>query len=315
MIMLQQMIILFLIMLVGVVARKKEIITDESSKKLSSIVVNISNPCFIISSVLSDSVIEGKELIITAIIALISYAVLIIIAGFLPIILKVQLSKRGVYRAMIVFTNMGFMGFPIVAGIYGSEALLYGAVFMIPFNVLIYTYGVYVMAKDGDELEEQSVDAVKVKRKFNLKLLINPGTVAVVIALVFYAMNIHMPYVFSKTIDMIGGLTAPLSMMVIGASFIGMDIKSVFTDIKLIMFSVIKLLIVPILFGFILKLFITNQVMIGVTIIMIATPVGSMVPMLASQYGGDVQEGTKGVAVTTIFSVITLSIVSVVLGL
>ena len=319
MIMLQQMIILFLIMLIGVIAGKKEIITRESSRKLSSIVINISNPCFVLTSILNDNTIEGKKLIMIVVASVISYAVLIIIAGVIPSVLRIPISKRGVYKAMIVFNNTGFIGLPIISGMYGSEALLYGAVFTIPFSILIYTYGIYVMTRDNYALEDipdiNNAEGNIHQEKFNLRLLINPGTIAIVFALFFYAINIHLPYVFSKTIDMIGGLAAPLSMMVIGASFIGMDIKSVFGDIKLIEFSIIKLLVVPILGGFILKRFISDSVVFGVAVIMIATPVGSMVPMLASQYGGDVQEGTKGVAVTTIFSVITLSIVSVVLGL
>ena len=147
MVMLQQMIVMFLMMAVGYLCYRKQILTEEVSKKVSAIVVNVANPCMILSSALTDQQMQGKELVQTFAIVVMMYAFLLAMAQLLPGILHIQKESRGAYAAMTVFANIGFMGFPVLAAMYGNGALLYGAVFQIPFNILIYTYGVAVLTR------------------------------------------------------------------------------------------------------------------------------------------------------------------------
>lgn len=304
MIMVQQMVILFMVMLVGLLANKIGILKGESVKKISSLVVNISNPCFVVSSVLGDNTgIKNEYLLTIAIAAIAMYAVLILIAAFIPVILRVPKKDYGVYRAMTVFNNIGFMGLPIISGVYGTGALLYAAVFMLPYNVLIYSYGVYVM-KTGTEGGSG----------FKIKSLINPGVVAAILAIIIYFTHIKMPVVITSTVNMIGNITAPLCMMVIGASFATMDFKKTFADIHLLIFSFIKLIIIPVVGILLLGLFVKDPVLKGICLIMLATPIGSMVPMLATEYGGDEELGATGVAMTSILSVATLALIFVIVG-
>lgn len=297
MVIMQQMFILMIIMMVGLVAQKRNIITDEAGKKLSSLVVNISNPCLIITSVLDGSdMIKRKELLEILMIAIVVYIVLMVIAAFIPVLLRVPESEYGVYRAMTVFSNIGFMGLPLVSAVYGKEALLYAAVFSFPFNFLVYTYGVYVL--QGKEGKIQ---------KIQWKMLLNPGIIATVIAILIYLTDFSLPYIVGSSIDMIGNTTSPLSMMIIGASFANIDFKTVFTNKKLLLFSLIKLVIIPVAGLFVIHYFIDNTVIQGVCLIMLATPVASMVVMLANEYGGDTKLGSAGIAVTSVLSVFTLS--------
>ena len=135
-------------MMTGLLASKLDIIKGEAVKKLTSLVVNITNPCFILSSVIGDEVVDKSELLLMTGISISMFAILIFIAVFLPVILRVPKKSYGVYRAMLVFNNLGFMGAPIISGIYGSKALLLLVTFILPFNVLIYTYGVAVIKDD-----------------------------------------------------------------------------------------------------------------------------------------------------------------------
>ena len=147
MVMLQQMIVMFLMMAVGYLCYRKQILTEEVSRKVSAIVVNVANPCMILSSALTDQQMQGKELVQTLAIVVMMYVFLLVMAQLLPRILCIQKESRGAYAAMTVFANIGFMGFPVLAAMYGNGALLYGAVFQIPFNILIYTYGVAVLTR------------------------------------------------------------------------------------------------------------------------------------------------------------------------
>ncbi len=296
-----QMLVLFLLMLTGYYSLKKSILNQEASKKISSLIVNITNPAFIISGVITDNRIGGiKELITVVFISVGMYIGLIVIAEILPRLLRIEQSNRGLYKAMIVFSNIGFMGFPIISAIFGREVLLYGAVFILPYNILAYTYGINVISNSEN-------------KTFNVKNIINPGVIACVIAIFIFILNIKLPSFAINTINSIAGLTTPLSMIVIGISLGTLSFKDLFTDIKLYIFSFIKLIIIPIISFFILKFVSDDNVIIGTTIIMLSTPIGSMTAMLATEYNGNSKLASKAIIVTTIISVITIPLVTLIL--
>lgn len=305
MLLLQQMVVLFILMGVGFLCYKLEIITDEVSRKLSSIVVNIANPALILTGCMGESKIQGKELLLIAALVVIVYAVLVILAMILPGVLRIDKKSRGTYQAMTVFSNIGFMGFPVVSALYGSSALLYASLFTIPYNILIYTYGVSAMSVDK---------STSWKDSFSLKRVLNVGVIACIVTIVVYLLQIPIPEFIKTTTTQLSNLTAPLSMMVIGASLATMDIRELFTDGKLLLFSAIKLLVIPVAGVLLIKQFISNDVICGVCLVMLATPVGSMTAMLAQQYEGDYEMAAKGVALTTILSVITMPVVSMLVG-
>ena len=114
----------------------------------------------------------------------------------------------------------------------------------------------------------------------------------------------------SQVFDMLADMTAPLSMMVIGASFGQMSVREMATDLRLLVFSGIKLLLIPIGGMWILSKFVDNSMLLGVCMVMLATPVGSMTAMLAQQYNCDSELASKGVALTTLLSVATIPLVS-----
>lgn len=315
MIAVRQMTVLFLLMIVGFFAFHKDILSEEVNKKISSIVVNIANPAMIISSVLGDnSAISAKDITLVILISIIFYVSLILLSFILPWLLRVNRSSRNTYSLMLVFSNIGFMGMPMIKGMVGEEGLLYGAIFLIPFNVLIYTYGVAMMQGEQKETQAQEErEKAKSRKKAwwkKIKSIFNLGVIACVVAIVIFAFQIPVPLVFAEFFDMLGDLTAPLSMLVIGASFHLLKPEDLLGDKRLIFYMLLKLLAVPIGGMALVTIFISNKVMLGVILIMLATPVASMVPMLAQEYGGDIETGTKAVAVSTLLSVFTIPIVS-----
>lgn len=304
MLLLQQMIIMFLLMSVGFVGSKIGMITEETSKRLSAIVVNIANPAMILVSGISDERMEGRELLSLTVVILAIYAVLLLLAYLLPALLRVDPKSRGVYQAMTVFSNIGFMGYPIIAALYGSSAVLYGALYSIPFNILIYTFGVSALRKKENGAE---------KKKLSLKEVLNIGVITSIISLILYLWQIRVPGFLTDTLSYLGNLTAPLSMMVIGASMTSISLRELFTDVRLLLFSLIKLLLIPVLGMLLIRQVVTNEVICGVFMIMLATPAGSMTAMLAQEYDGDYETASRGVTLTTLLSVITMPVVSLLL--
>ncbi len=304
---LQQMIVLFIIMGIGFAAYKHNMITSETRGKLSSIVVNIANPALILSSVSGETVnIKNMELLKTLGIAVVVFFILIVLAAVIPRVIGTEQSSRGVYSAMTVFSNIGFMGFPIISEIYGNEALLYGSIFLLPYNILIYTYGINLMDKEENKQEEPEIQWRKI---------FNNGVIACIITLILFFTKIPVPYVAAKTIEMVSSLTAPLSMMVIGASLAVISFKEMITDTKLILFVMIRQFILPISLSLLVFSVLTNRMLCGVCMIMLSTPVGSMTSMLAEEYNGNYELASKGVAITTIVSVISLPAVSYIINL
>lgn len=308
MILLKQMLILFLIMLVGFICRKKKIISNEGSKVLSAIVVNVANPALILSaSINKESFVKGKELLFVALLSLGIYAFLLIVSKLVVLLLRVNSKEAGTYRVMTVFSNIGFMGFPLISAVYGSDALLYASFFLIPYNVLIYTWGISAMTNDNQK--ETSGNKIAWNKIMNI------GVIACIITIIIYLSQIRVPDFIESTITSISNLTAPLSMIVIGDSIALMDVKKLITDKKLIIFAIVKQIFIPIIGVLIIKSMNISFEMIGVCLVMLATPVGSMTAMLAQQYEGDYEFASKGVALTTLMSVATIPLVSMILGM
>lgn len=305
MVMLQQMTVMFLMMAVGYLCYKKQILTEEVSKKVSAIVVNVANPCMILSSALTDQKMQGKELLQTLAIVALMYVFLLVLAQLLPKILRIRKESRGAYAAMVVFANIGFMGFPILSAMYGNGALLYGSVFQIPFNILIYTYGVAVLTRKPDACERPELDRIEM-----LKKIFNIGVIACIAAMFIYFLRIPVPSFLQAFITNLGNLTAPLSMMIIGASLAQMPLKELFLDGKLLVFSLVKLLLLPAIWMLMVNRLAEQEILRGVCLVMMATPAGSMTAMLAQQYGGDYETASRGVALTTVLSVITMPVLA-----
>ena len=348
MVMLQQMIVMFLMMAVGYLCYRRQILTEEVSKKVSAIVVNVANPCMILSSALTYQQMQGKELVQTLAIVVIMYVFLLVMAQLLPRILCIQKESRGAYAAMTVFANIGFMGFPVLAAMYGNGALLYGAVFQIPFNILIYTYGVAVLTrkpgacakteqdvkaepngKTGERQDAQGITAAVNGKSENIengseqqgklqgtveivKKIFNIGVIACIAAMLLYFLQTPVPSFLQAFITKLGNLTAPLSMMIIGASLAQMPLKELFLDKKLLLFSLVKLLLLPAVWMIMVNRVAEQEILRGVCLVMMATPAGSMTAMLAQQYGGDYETASRGVALTTVLSVITMPLLAAV---
>ena len=364
MVMLQQMIVMFLMMAVGYLCYRKQILTEEVSRKVSAIVVNVANPCMILSSALTDQQMQGKELVQTLAIVVMMYVFLLVMAQLLPRILCIQKESRGAYAAMTVFANIGFMGFPVLAAMYGNGALLYGAVFQIPFNILIYTYGVAVLTrkpgacakaeqdvkaepdvksevdvkaesdvkaepngKTGERQDAQGITATVNGMSENIengseqqgklqgtveivKKIFNIGVIACITAMLLYFLQTPVPSFLQAFITNLGNLTAPLSMMIIGASLAQMPFKELFLDKKLLLFSLVKLLLLPAVWMIMVNRVAEQEILRGVCLVMMATPAGSMTAMLAQQYGGDYETASRGVALTTVLSVITMPLLA-----
>lgn len=305
-IVIQQMLVLLVMMLVGYVTFRLSWLDDHSYGKVSKIVVNILNPCIMIDGVLGKEVhMERSMLLQTLVLMLLYYALLILLSRPVASLLRVRGGQRNLYRLMLIFSNVGFMGIPVISSIYGQESIILISFYMLGYNLLLYTYGIFLASGSGEEKKE--------KEKGQWKRLLNPGVAACILALVIFISGVSVPESVCTFFDYMGTSVVPLSMMLIGASVAQGGKKEFFLDGKMYLFMLIKMLIIPIAAALILRLVNLPAVVEGVFILMLAMPVGSIVVMLAKECGADDLECTKGSILTTLLSVITIPIVSLFL--
>ena len=186
------------------------------------------------------------------------------------------------------------MGFPMISAVYGAQSLIYGAGFLILYNILIYSYGEIVMA------------GKRVSVITALKKCCNIGTLSALIAFVLAYFQWQLPDAVNQGITMLGDLTGPLCMMVIGASFIDVTPKELFLDWKLFVVSAIRLLVIPLAAMPVIRLVTSNVTMQAVCFVMLATPSGTMVSMMAQECGGEYMTASKGVTLTMVLSILTM---------
>lgn len=284
-------------MLLGYGMARKNIIDDKVSKALSWMIVNIANPAMILSGS-QGGIIEKQAFQFTLVLSVIMFLVLILLAEVLVPLFQIEKGQRGIYKVMLVFSNMGFMGFPLIAQLFGSGALLYASVFLLPFDVLIYTYGVLCMSGEKMNIRE-------ICRK-----CMNIGLIAAIVSIVFAICRVTLPEIVTQTVDMLSDITAPLCMFVIGASFVHISWKDLFCDWKLMIFSVVKLVVIPVIGMMVIRRLTENVMLHGVSFVVLAAPSASMAAMLAQQYDGDYLTASRGIALTTLLSVLTMPLLS-----
>ncbi len=287
-----QMLILFLTIGVGYTAAKCKLLGPDFNRQLSNLVIYFTSPALVLYSVIgTERVLSNQQVLLLTGISLLSYALLIVIAQVLPKLLRVPREQVGIYRFMTIFSNVGFMGFPVVQAIFGADAVFYAAIFQIPFNILSFTYGLYLIAGKG---------------KFRPLQLCNPTIIATLLAYVLYLVGFQAPAVLVDLCDFIGQVTSPAAMIILGAALAAVPLRSVFTDLRCYLLSIIKLLVIPVALYLLLRPFVHNELILGITVVIMAMPVATNTTMLCAQYGGDSVTAAKGVFLSTLLSVATI---------
>lgn len=286
-----QMIILLLIMIVGFAGAKKNVFNDEVNVYASNILLRIGIPGLIISSVKNGSPFTGSELLNVSIIFSLFTIFTGIVSKISVEVLHIQKNKA-LWQFMILFTNAGFMGLPAIQAILGNQAMLYGALFLLPLNCLMYGYGESLFRKGG----------------FSFKKFMNGPMIASIVALILCIFNIKLPYVVAQTCTYIGNVTTPLSMMVIGAGLVKMDVKELL-DIKLWVFTIFKMIVLPLIYMFSLSIFQIDPLIENTIILIMCMPVASNSSVYALMYDEDATLASKAIFLTSVACVVTIPIV------
>lgn len=294
----EKMVMLFFIMLAGFVGNKLGVLDAEGNKKFSALVVNITAPALILASSADENLTGEKS---TAVFVLVvSFGIYLFLGLFSYIIgyfYRKEPGGKGFYRFMTIFGNNAFMGIPVVEAVFGT--VFYAALFNLPNNLLIYSFGTHLLSQKSGK-----------KSRFQLKRVLNPGTISAFVALVMFLVDLRFPQPVLNTLKTVGNVTTPLSMLVIGSTLAGASLKSTFCNWKIYVLGVIKLLLVPCCILGVGMLFIKDTLILGVLTVVTAMPCAAVSTMLCQECGQDSEMAAKYVLVTTLMSVITIPAVA-----
>ena len=294
-----QMIQLFLVIALGYGLLKIKILDVGFNKRLTSLLLSVTTPALIVSSVLSTTLEKDiSKIAFVFIVGVIIFIVLPILGFIIVKIMKVPTHQQGLYIFMTMFSNIGFMGFPVMKSIFGNEAVFLTAIFNMLFNLLVFTVGIVFMNYHSTA-----------KIKMNARQLLSPGVISSLIALLIYLTEIQVPDVIASTITMVGDITTPIAMMLIGSTLATIPLKEVFNEIRVYPFTILKQIIIPIIAYPVLSFFIQDPLILGVSLIMIAMPVGNIAVLFATEYQKDVALAAKTVFMTTLLSIITIPVI------
>lgn len=299
----EQVLVLFLLIVAGIIIKKKGIVTDHINKEVSSLVINVCLPAFILSSMAFDFSVE--VLINSGMLVFLSfsiYGISIILAKLLNKILKIQGAARDVYEYIAVFSNCGFMGYPVLHAAFGEEAVFYAAIYNLSFSVLVWSYGVFIMQRSHRE------NAVKRSILSIIKSSINPAMIAVFIGFALFLTGVKLPGPIFKTVKMIGSATTPLSMMFIGFILAEVHPKELLSDWKDYVLTAHRLLFIPLLVYFGLTALGVSGITLVIPVVVAAMPAAANSAIIASKYKSDFKLASKLIFITTLLSIVSIPI-------
>ena len=280
---------MIIITLAGYIFARIAKVTDEQQKFMSRLLLYFINPFLVLNSFnMEFTWLKFRQLWFAAFIALILHGVMILL-GFLS-------SKEKIDRVAVAFTNCGFVGIPLIRGVFGDEGVFYLMGYLIVFNVLIWTYGYYQFCG-----------------KTNLKKIItNPNIIAVAIGLVMFCLPFKLPELLQKPIVMIANINTPMAMLLLGILFARFEfdrtyvarlVKAMF--FRLIVTSVCNLGVILLAY----KIFTNVQdikMMLFAIYICSMCPVATTIPGLAVVFDHDKSFASLLVTISSVFCILTI---------
>lgn len=291
-ILLQQTIIMFALMLLGLLLSRRGMITEQGSRDLSNVLLYAVIPCVILRSYMSEFSTEKlRAMGLSALIAVIAFAASIAVAYL------TCGTRHRIENFAVAFGNAGFIGIPLVTAVFGPEAAFYVVSFSTFANLLQWTYGIVIISGK--------------KETMNLRMVfVNPVFISMVIGIALFVLQPTLPTVVTGTIGYIADGNTVLAMIILGYYLSKVQLRGLFADVRLYLFSALRLLVVPAvtILVFLPFPFARGEITL-ITLIAAATPIASSTAIFAQKFDQDYRRAVSYVCLSIILSVATLPLV------
>ena len=292
-----QVIILFAIAMVGFICHKTGIYTEKASRMTTDLLFYIVAPAIIIRSFVGMEF--NREALKGFLLALLGG----IFFHFVGMVFAKVLFNKGdkdtacIFKYACVYGNVGYMALPLVQAVLGDEGVFYCSVILVPFNTLSFTHGVSIMKKK----EAQS--------KFNIKtLLLNPGVIGVTIGLPLFLLDINLPSVIYQPVSYLADLNTPLAMVMFGTYLATADWKTLFSDKRIFVSALVKIILMPLITIAGLKLVGFGGTLLVAVVLSASAPTASNTVMFAAKYDRDTALASKVTSLISVLSIFTMPV-------
>lgn len=287
---LHQIAVLFIGILAGFVCRKGKVLSEEGTATVSNIVVKIILPFYLFSAILnSGSAVDPKGVLLTLGLSFGMFLLSGLVALVIVPLLRPPAGDRGVYLFETMCGNVTYIGIPVCAAVLGGNAAFYGSLLNIPYNLLCFSLGIWLLAG-----------------KLPLKKILNPAFLSGVAAAILYLLRVPVPSVLLDGCAFIGQATSPCAMLVIGSVLGSVSFKEIFTEWQAIPYVLIRLVGLGALMALLLSFIDVDPVLKGVVILMASMPAATNSTMLCTIYGGNRALSAKLIFLSTALSIVTI---------
>lgn len=245
----------------------------------------------VLASVMTDErLLSPAEVLQVTLLAAGCYAFLIASSLLLPRLLHLGPRERGPYRFFYIFSNIGFMGYPLVRAMFGEGAMFHLTIFVLFFQLVCWSYGAQTISGEG-------------RFRLSWRILKTPCVLSALLAYAIYLSGVHVPRIVADVVKTTGEITSPLAMLILGCALSQCSLRDVFGRPKLYLLALIKLIVVPLAAFFVLRTFIKDPLLLSLTTVVLAMPAATNATILTYQNHGDDRLAASGVFLTTLLSV------------
>lgn len=297
--MVNMQLMMFFLAMIGFFVRRRNIIGGTARKELVDFCLYITLPFNIFHSFRMEWDSGMLPAFLEVLLLSAGYNLISILISYL-LYHKAGLERQKPLRYGTIVSNGGFLGNPVIEGIYGTEGLFYASVFMLPVRIVMWSIGTSCFMKGSQE------NLVK-------RVLTHPCVAAIYLGLAAMLAGIDFPVFVENTITGISNCNTPLSMMLIGMMLAEMNPKGLI-DRTMAFYTTVRLLLIPAVIFAVTFLLPVPPLLRGITVIIAGMPAPVTTALLSAKYGGDERYATAMIFVTTILSLVTLPVWSYLLG-
>lgn len=292
------MVILFTIVVLGYALCKLGYMGDKFDQKLSSIVIDVTCPALILSSVMGAELPDRSLILPLLGIGFLTYILLLVFGFWVPRFVAKSRDEQGMIGFALMFANVGFIGYPIVSAIFGPKAVFYAALLNIPNTFFIFTAGVMLVKGEHN------------MKSLSAKVLFSPAMIAAFVTALMVAFGVRTPDIIARPVTMVGNITIPAALMVIGSSMARLPLKEIIGSPKVYVASLLRLVVVPLSVYFLFRFCGVSDVINNINTVIIAMPVASYGTMFCLKYGRNPSLMTEMTFVTTLGSILTIPLIT-----
>ena len=297
------MMTLFALVVVGFMAGKLGYLGGDFDRQLSRLVINITCPALILSSAMTGELPDRQYILPLLLISTVTYVLLAGAAFLLPKYITRKADDQGPVGFALMFGNVGFMGYPVVASIFGHEAVFYAAVLNVVNTFAVFTIGTILITGTSSD-----------KDRFQKKVLYSTPMLAAYLTMGIVALQIdNIPTAISQPLTMLGNITVPAALLIIGSSMSNLSFRTMLGNVTVYATTLLRLAILPVGVHYLMMALGFSPFVVNINTLVIAMPVATYGTILCLKYNKDTTMITEVTFITTLASMITIPLLVMLL--